>query len=203
MNYTGPKVRLSRKLGTALTPKAERIMQKRSNPPGQHGGGPRGRKVSVYKRQLMEKQLLRHFYNVHERQLRNVFAKAAQLNVNTADAMISLLETRLDAVVARGGLARTIFAARQYVSHGHIEINGKKVDVPSARVKIGDVVSVREKSKEKKCFQEALESAANTPPYVELDKEKMTVTLKSDPKREDVPVIQNSDVSLVVEYYAR
>ncbi|HBF33778.1 TPA: 30S ribosomal protein S4 [Candidatus Sumerlaeota bacterium] len=203
MNYTGPKVRLSRKLGVALTPKAERVMQKRSNPPGQHGGAQNNRKVSVYKRQLREKQLLRHFYNIQERQLRNYFRKASRFTGNTADTMLGLLESRLDAVVARSGIARTIFASRQNVVHGHILVNGKPVNIPSYHVKEGDVISVREKSRAQKNFIEALESAVNTPIYLELDKEKMSVMLISKPKREDIPVIKNADVSLVIEFYAR
>jgi small subunit ribosomal protein S4 len=203
MNYTGPKVRLSRKLGVALTPKAERIMQKKNNPPGQHGGAQRSRKVSVYKRQLMEKQLVRHFYNIHERQLRNVFRKAARMTSNTADGMIALLEARLDSVVARSGIARTIYAARQYVVHGHIQVNGKKVDIPSYVLKVGDVVSVREKSKTLKCFVDSMDAAANTPSYIELERDKMSAKMTTMPKREDIPVIKNSDISLVVEFYAR
>lgn len=203
MNYTGPKVRLSRKQGVALTPKAERIMQKRSQPPGQHGGNQRRNKVSVYKRQLVEKQLLRHYYNIQEKQLRKTYKRAAKIPGNTADALVGLLETRLDAVVTRGGLARTVYAARQYISHGHLEVNGQKVDVPSYQVKEGDVITVREKSRKAKCFAEALETAVNQPSYVELDKEKMSVKLVHVPKPDEVPVVQNGDVSLVVEYYAR
>lgn len=203
MNYTGPKVRLSRKLGIALTPKAEKVMQKKNYPPGQHGQGMRRGKISIYKRQLMEKQLIRHFYNVQEKQLRNTYRRAVKIPGNTADALINLLETRLDSVVTRGGLARTVHAARQYIVHGHIEVNGKKVDVPSYHVKEGDVVAFCEKSKGKKMVEEALGAAANQPPYVELDKEKKSVKLISAPKHDDIPVIKDSDVALVVEYYAR
>jgi small subunit ribosomal protein S4 len=203
MAYTGPKVRLSRKLGIALTPKAEKVMQKKANPPGQHGGAQKARKVSVYKRQLMEKQLLRHFYNVQERQLRNCFRKASRFTGNTASAMVALLETRLDAVVTRGGLARTPYAARQAVVHGHVLVNGKRVTIPSTQVKIGDTVSVKESSRALKRFIEAIESASAVPPYLELTKETMNVRLARTPLREEIPVVQNADVSLVVEYYAR
>jgi len=203
MTYTGPKVRLSRKLGIALTPKAEKVMQKKATPPGQHGGALKSRKVSVYKRQLMEKQLLRHFYNVQERQLRNYFRKASRFTGNTASSMIAMLETRLDSVVVRGGLARTIYAARQVVGHGHILVNGKRVTIPSYQVKVGDTVSVKESSRAGKRFVEAIESASVVPPYLELTKETMNVRLARTPLREEIPVVQNADVSLVVEYYAR
>jgi len=203
MNYTGPKVRLSRKLGTPLTPKAEKVMQKKAYPPGQHGPNQRNRKVSIYKRQLVEKQLLRTHYNIHERQMRNYYRKAAKLPANTADAMVSMLETRLDAVVTRGGLARTIYAARQYVSHNHILVNGKSVNLPAYQVKEGDVISVVESSHEKKCFQQALAAAATQPGYLELDKEKMAVRLSRMPKIPEIPVVRDHDLSLVIEYYAR
>jgi small subunit ribosomal protein S4 len=203
MNYSGPKVRLSRRLGIPLTRKAEKVMQKKPSPPGQHGGATQGRKMSIYKRQLLEKQLLRCFYNVQERQLRNYFRKAIRLSGNTADAMIAMLETRLDAVVARGGLARSIYAARQVVVHNHILVNGKRVNIPSYHVKETDAVSVKESSRGKKCFHDAVESAPSQPEYLELDKANMTVRLLRTPKRAEIPVIQNSDVSLVVEYYAR
>jgi small subunit ribosomal protein S4 len=178
-------------------------MQKKATPPGQHGGGLKSRKVSVYKRQLMEKQLLRHFYNVQERQMRNYFRKASRFTGNTASSMIAMLETRLDSVVARGGLARTIYAARQVVGHGHILVNGKRVTIPSYQVKVGDTVSVKESSRAGKRFVEAIESASVAPPYLELTKETMNVRLARTPLREEIPVVQNADVSLVVEYYAR
>jgi small subunit ribosomal protein S4 len=203
MAYTGPKVRLSRKLGIALTPKSEKVMQKKATPPGQHGGAQKARKVSVYKRQLMEKQLLRHFYNVQERQLRNYFRKASRFTGNTASAMVAMLEMRLDAVVVRGGLTRTVYAARQAVVHGHILLNGKRVTIPSCQVKVGDTVSVKESSRAMKRFIEAIESASAVPPYLELTKETMNVRLARTPLAEEIPVVKNADVSLIVEYYAR
>ena len=118
VNLRGPKVRIARQLGIPLTPKATRIMERRPEPPGQHGATPR-RKVSEYKKQLVEKQRLRAQYNVSERQLQNAFAEATRREGHTGVALLQLLEMRLDAVVLRAGFARTIFAARQAVSHGH------------------------------------------------------------------------------------
>lgn len=202
MNYTGPKVRLSRAIGIPLTPKAAKVMERRPYPPGQHGRLQRfSRQESDYKRQLLEKQKLRLQYNVHERQMRNYFHKAARRYGNTGDNLVQLLETRLDAVVYRGGLARTIYAARQYVSHGHILVNGRQVNIPSFNVKIGDVVSVREKSRKIPCFAEAIESTVAPPPYLERSAEVMSVILRYLPQRSEVPVI--CEVSLVIEYYSR
>jgi small subunit ribosomal protein S4 len=202
MNYTGPKVRLSRRFGVPLTPKAAKIMEKRGYPPGQHGRmAARFSKVSDYKRQLQEKQLLRAQYNIHERQLRNYYQKASSRVGNTPDNLIQLIETRLDAVVMRAGLARSIYAARQYVTHGHIEVNGKRVNIPSYNVEVGDVVSVKEKSLKMPCFTEALESTIAPPPYLDRDEAAMSVKLLYLPKRDEVPVI--CEMSLVIEFYSR
>lgn len=204
MNHTGPKVRLSRRFGVALTPKAEKIMQKKGYPPGQHGTGRRRAKMSIYKRQLTEKQKFRAYYNIHERQMRNYYRKAsARRTGNTADQIAQMLEQRLDAVVRHGGLARTIHAARQYVAHGHIEVNGRKVDIPSFQVAPGDVVRVREKSRKTTCFQEAIEGAAFVPSYLELNKEEMSVRLLSQPDPKEIPVVKDMELSLLVEFYSR
>ena len=140
-------MRLARQLGIALTPKAAKVMENRPNPPGQHGATPR-RKVSGYKKQLMEKQRLRAQYNVSERQMENAFGEATQQSGNTGVRLLQLLEMRLDAVVLRGGFVRTIYAARQAVTHGHVMVNGRKVDRPSRRLRPGDVVSLAAKSRD-------------------------------------------------------
>src|SRR4029079_2208885 len=137
----GPKVKIARALGIPLTPKAARIMERRPNPPGQHGAATR-RQVSEYKKQLEEKQRLRAQYNVSERQLRNTFAQAIRQTGNTGVRLLQLLELRLDAVVLRAGFVRTIYAARQAVTPGHVTVNGRKVDRPSRRLKPGDVVAL-------------------------------------------------------------
>jgi small subunit ribosomal protein S4 len=195
----GPKVRLARQLGIALTPKAARVMERRPNPPGQHGATPR-RKVSGYKKQLVEKQRLRAQYNMSERQMSNAFAEAIRQSGNTGVRLLQLLEMRLDAVVLRGGFVRTIYAARQAVTHGHVRVNGKKVDRPSFRLKPGDVVSLADKSKEMVAFTGPLE-VARPPAYLELDREKRSVRVREVPEREQIPI--QCETSLVIEYYSR
>lgn len=201
MNYKGPKVRLSRRLGVAITPKAGKVMERRPNPPGQHGGNTRRSKLSEYKRQLIEKQRLRCQYNVHERQMVNYYRKAAAKATNTGETMVQLLETRLDAVVLRAGFAPTVYAARQFVSHAHVEVNGKKVNIPSYCVKPGDVVSVCEKAKQFQIVKDSMERRNPAPPYLSVDEKELKATLVALPQRDEVPVI--CDVSLVVEFYAR
>jgi small subunit ribosomal protein S4 len=201
MNKTGPKVKLSRQLGIALTPKAAKVMEKKPHPPGEHGRAQNfRRKLSDYKRQLMEKQKLRAQYNIHERQLRNYFEKAQRKKGNTGDNLIEMLELRLDAVVLRGGLARTIYAARQLVTHGHILVNGQRVDVPGYTVKVGDVVSVREKSRQLPGILDAMNDAQGVP-YLTLDRNNVSIRVNELPQRDLIPVI--CDVPLVIEYYSR
>ena len=199
MNRRGPKVKLARQLGIALTPKAARVMERRPNPPGQHGASPR-RKVSGYKKQLVEKQRLRAQYNVSERQLQNAFAQAILQTGNTGVRLLQLLELRLDAVVVRGGFVRTIYAARQAVTHGHVTVNGKRVDRPSRRLKPGDVVALAERSRDKVAFTAPLE-LARPPAYLELDKDARKVRIREIPEREQIPV--QCEASLVIEYYSR
>ena len=199
MRRGGPKVRLARQLGIALTPKAARVMERRPNPPGQHGATPR-RKVSGYKKQLVEKQRLRAQYNLSERQMSNAFAEAIRQSGNTGVRLLQLLEMRLDAVVLRGGFVRTIYAARQAVTHGHVRVNGQKVDRPSFRLKPGDVVSLADKSKEMVAFTGPLE-VARPPAYLELDREKRSVRVREVPEREQIPI--QCETSLVIEYYSR
>ena len=199
MRRGGPKVRLARQLGIALTPKAARVMERRPNPPGQHGATPR-RKVSGYKKQLIEKQRLRAQYNLSERQMSNAFAEAIRQPGNTGVRLLQFLEFRLDAVVLRAGFVRTIYAARQAVTHGHVRVNGQKVDRPSFRLKPGDVVSLAEKSRDMVAFTAPLE-VARPPAYLELDREKRSVRVREVPEREQIPI--QCEASLVIEYYSR
>ncbi|MEN3026949.1 MAG: 30S ribosomal protein S4 [Chlorobiota bacterium] len=201
MRYTGPKVKLSRKLGIALTPKAQKYMERKPYPPGQHGPEKRRAKLSDYGRQLLEKQRLRFQYNVHERQLRRYFQLASRMPGNTADNLIQLLERRLDAIVLRAGFARTIYAARQYVRHGHVEVNGQRVTIPSYQVDVGDTVRIREKSRRIPDIQEAVRQAAQAPPYLEVSKADFSARLLYVPPREEIPVI--CEVPMVVEFYSR
>ena len=202
MKYNGPKVRVSRALGIPLTPKAARIMESKSYPPGQHGPyRRRRRRISGYKEQLLEKQRLRAQYNIHERQMKNYFKKANAKSGNTADNLASLLETRLDALVLRAGFARSIYAARQYVGHGHIQLNGSVVNIPSAQAGPGDVITLREKSKKLTCFRDALMGALSPPEYLSVDKDAITARLERLPVRDEVPII--CDFPKVIEFYSR
>jgi len=202
MSYRGPKAKKSRRLGVAITPKSQKYLETRGFPPGQHGnkGGRRPAKLSDYGRQLMEKQRIRFQYNMSEKQLRLAYEKASRSQDPTPDVLIQSLESRLDTVVLRAGFARSIFAARQYVNHGHFLVNGKKVDVPSFQVKIGDEVSVRPKSKEMDCFKNALAMAEKVS-YVTTNEGDMSCRMSTVPNREEIPVI--GDVATVVEFYSR
>jgi small subunit ribosomal protein S4 len=200
MKNRGSKVKLSRSLGIPLTRKAARIMENRPNPPGQHGQQKNRGRGSDYKHQLLEKQRLRHQYNISERQMRNYFRKAERSKTNTGEALIQLLERRLDATVLRGGLAVTIYAARQYIAHGHILVNGKKVDIPSYQVKIGDVITVKEKSRSLPCFIDAM-TYRYPNNYTELNRETATVRVIRYPEREETPII--CEVTQVIEYYSK
>lgn len=200
MNYTGPKVKISRKLGLILTPKAGKVSGKKPYPPGQHGSAKKRTKQSDYGRQLLEKQRLRLQYNLSEGQLTNYYTKATKLPGNTADILVQLLETRLDALVYRAGFARTLYAARQYVVHGHVFVNGKKVNVPSYHVRINDLVTIKEKSRNLDCFQEAIRSS-NPPQYLESSKADFSAKLAYVPHKDEVPI--QCEISLVVEYYSR
>jgi small subunit ribosomal protein S4 len=174
-------------------------MERRPEPPGQHGATPR-RKVSEYKKQLVEKQRLRAQYNVSERQLQNAFAEATRREGHTGVALLQLLEMRLDAVVLRAGFARTIFAARQAVSHGHITVNGQRSTIPSRRVQPGDVIALAPRSRDLPTFVSSLENA-RPPAHLSLDREKRSVRVNEIPGRDQIPVI--CEISLVVEYYSR
>lgn len=200
MKYNGPKIKKSRRLGIALSPKSEKFLERRPNPPGQHGPSKRRGKLSDYGKQLIEKQRLQYQYNLTERQLRGYYAKASRKVGNTADIMLQLLETRLDAVVLRAGFARSIYQARQLVGHAHFRVNGKKVNIPSYQVRIGDVITVRDGSRELEIFPSA-QQIATTPNYLTVDDKNLTATLNRLPEHGEVPV--QCEASLVVEFYSR
>jgi small subunit ribosomal protein S4 len=200
MKYTGPKIKKARRLGIALTPKSEKYLERRPNPPGQHGPSRRRGKQSDYGRQLTEKQRLRYQYNLSEKQLRGVYAKAARKQGNTGEVMLQMLESRLDVVVLRAGMARTIYQARQMVSHAHFRVNGKKVNIPSYSVRIGEKITVRDKSKDLDAFVLA-QQVAKTPDYVTANDKQLTAELNRLPTMEEVPV--TCEISSVVEFYAR
>ena len=182
MKYNGPKVKLSRKVGFAITPKARKVLDRKPGTPGQHGNARRRPKQSDYSKQLLEKQRLRLQYNIHEKQMTNTIKKASRLKGNKVDVLVQLLEQRLDALVMRAGFARSIYAARQYVRHGHVTVNGQKVDMPLEG------------------FQEAIRSSS-PPPYLDVSKADFSAKFLYLPPREEVPVV--CEVPLVIEYYSR
>jgi small subunit ribosomal protein S4 len=201
MNYTGPKVRLSRRAGVALTPKAAKVMERRPQPPGQHGARISRKRPSIYALQLLEKQRLRYQYNIGERQLRNYYLRVAGKSGNTGENLLQQLETRLDALVLRAGLARTIYAARQYVRHGHITVDGGRISVPGYRVRPGQVIAVHQKSRRLDCFHQALAQTGNGAPYVEVNKAELSARLLYLPPSREIPII--CELPLVIEYYSR
>jgi len=198
----GPKVRVARALGIPLTAKAIRIMEHRPATPGQHGLN-RKRSPSVFKTQLMEKQRLKAIYNLSESQLKRYFKEAQHSPENTGDILLRLLECRVDSAIFRMGFANTIYAARQYISHGHFKINGKRTNTPSQRLKPGMEVTIREKSKNHPQIIDALthSQSVQVPEYYEINKVKMEGRLVALPQREQVPITINEQ--LVVEYYSR
>jgi len=202
MNNSRPKAKLSRALGIPLTPKCVKYFEKRPFPPGVHGRG--RRKASDYQVRLLEKQRLRHQYNISEAQMRKAYEDAHRIEGKTGEAMVTLLERRLDAVVHRAGLARTIYQARQLVAHGHFTVDGKKVDRPGFRLKPGQVVEVRESSRTKPPFQVAAAGAhldGPTAPYLSTAVEELRTQLLRVPERKEIPVL--CEEQLVVEFYAR
>jgi small subunit ribosomal protein S4 len=200
MNYTGPKVKLSRKLGINLSVKAKKVTQKKGYPPGQHGATKRRGKQSDFGKQLLEKQRLRLQFNISEKQMVNYYKKAARLVGNTADLLLQLLESRLDAVVLRSGMASSIWSARQYVRHGHIHVNGKLVDIPSYHVQQNDVLEVKESSRKLECFQDSIRNSA-PPPYIEVSKADFSAKFLYTPSREEV--MAQCEIPLVIEFYSR
>lgn len=200
MNYTGPKVKLSRKLGLNLTRKAQKYTEKKPYPPGQHGKMKRRARMSDYARQLLEKQKLRFQYNVSERQMKNYFQKASRITGNTGEFLLQLLESRLDALVYRAGFAPSIYAARQLVTHGHILVDGKRVNIPSFSVRPNSVVSVKESSRKIPMILDSIRSV-QPPPYIDLVKADFTFRYLYVPPKEEIPV--QVELPQVVEYYAR
>ena len=199
MRYTGSDWKRSRRLGFS-TLETNKELAKRPYGPGQHGAN-RKKKMSEYGKQLTEKQKLRQMYGVNERQFRRLFMIALASKEVTGVAFMKLLESRLDNLVYRMGFARTRRAARQLVNHGHIEVNGKKLDIPSALLNVGDVVSVKEGSKDLKVIKESLDSTATKYGWVEVDAEKLSGKYVREVERSELP--QDITESQIVEFYNR
>lgn len=199
MRYTGSDWKRSRRLGFSTLETGEEL-RKRPYGPGQHGNS-RKKKLSEYGKQLVEKQKLRQMYGVNERQFRRLFMLALSSKEVTGYAFMKLLESRLDNLVFRMGFARTRKGARQLVNHGHVLVNGKKVDIPSALCSVGDVISIKESSLNLKVIKEALDSNATKINYVEVDQAKLSGKFIREPLREELPTDINE--AQIVEYYNR
>ena len=196
--YTGPSWKISRRLGMSLSGTGKELAR-RPYAPGDHGQGRRG-KLSEYGTQLREKQKLRMMYGLTERQFANLFIKAGKIREGKHGVnFMILLERRLDNMVYRLGLATTRRQARQLVNHGHITVDGKRVDIPSYEVSVGQVVSVREKSKKLAVITGAVEAVVARPNFVQFDADKLEGSLTHLPEREELEA--DIDESLIVEYY--
>ena len=200
MDKIGPKHRTCRRVGAALCGRPNCPSNKRPYPPGQHG---RGRKrISEYQTRLLEKQKLRAIYGVGEAQMRRYYERATRRREVTGEEMIRLLETRLDTVVLRLGFALTTRQARQLVSHGHVNLDGKRIDVPSARVKPGQVIEIGDKAKNFVSVREALEITPDPPGYLYRNKDQLQGTLSREPDRAEIPLPVPIEERLIVEFYS-
>ena len=197
--YTGPKFKLSRRLGISLSGTGKEL--KRPFPPGQHGPSGQRKKISNYGMQLQEKQKLRHMYGLNEKQFRNLFDKASKMQGISGENFMTLLESRLDNLVYRLGFANSRAGARQLVSHGHITVNGKKVDIASYLVSTGDVISLRERSRSLSSIKEALENRNHLAGYLEYNDNAMEGKYIRLPERAELP--QEIDEKQIVEFYSR
>lgn len=198
------KHKIDRRLGENIWGRPKSPLNKRESRPGQHGERRMG-KTSDYGQQLKAKQKLKGYYgSITERQFRKIYDEATRLKGSTSEHIIGLLERRLDALVYRAKFVPTVFAARQFVSHGHVKVNGRRVTIPSYRVRVGDVVEVREKARELPHVMEATGSAErDVPDYIEADHSKMTAQLTRIPVLSDVPYPVHMEPNLVVEFYSR
>lgn len=197
------KYKINRRLGVNLWGRPKSPVNKRDSGPGQHGS--RRRKPSDFGLQLMAKQKLKGYYgNIGEKQFRRLFDEASRRKGDTSENLIGLLEMRLDAVVYRAKFVPTVFAARQFINHGHILVNGKRVNIPSYRLGLNDEVTIRERSRQIPMVLEAAESAErDVPDYVEIDGKGVTAKLVRVPQLGDVPYPVQMEPNLVIEYYSR
>ena len=198
------KYKIDRRLGENIWGRPKSPVNRREYGPGQHGQRRRG-KISDFGTQLRAKQKLKGYYgNITEKQFRGIYREAARLKGDTGENLIGLLERRLDALVYRAKFVATVFAARQFVNHGHVLVNGKRATIPSYRLRDGDVVEVREKSKQLATVLEAIQSPErDVPDYLDADHNKMKATFVRTPVLGDVPYPVHMEPNLVVEYYSR
>ncbi|GGW77746.1 30S ribosomal protein S4 [Salegentibacter mishustinae] len=198
--YTGPKTKIARKFGEAIFGD-DKSFEKRNYPPGQHGNNRRRGKKSEYAIQLMEKQKAKYTYGILERQFSNMFKKATRAQGITGEVLLQLCESRLDNVVFRMGIAPSRRAARQFVSHRHITVNGELVNIPSYQLKAGDVVGVREKSKSLQAIQDSLANSSSVYEWITWNNETKQGTFVSVPGRIQIP--ENINEQFIVELYSK
>lgn len=198
------KYKIDRRLGENIWGRPKSPVNRREYGPGQHGQRRRG-KISDFGLQLRAKQKLKgHYGNITEKQFRRIYAEAMRQKGDTSENLVGLLECRLDAVVYRAKFVPTVFSARQFINHGHVRVNGRRVNIPSYRVKIGDVVEIREKSRDLALVLEATQLAErDVPDYIEVDHKKMTARLTRIPGLSDVPYPVHMEPNLVIEFYSR
>lgn len=199
--YTGPRVRISRRLGVPIFGNSK-YLDRRPYPPGMHGPKSR-RKQTDYGVGLLEKQKLRYYYGLQERQFRSVYERALRMRGVTGEKMLQILECRLDNLVYHAGFALTRPAARQLVSHGHVKVNGRKVSIPSFAVRVNDVIEVKDHPKAKALATKNLEgsTARVVPDWMTVDREHLRATLLRVPSRDEIQPIANEQ--LIVEFYSR
>ncbi|MDE5574346.1 MAG: 30S ribosomal protein S4 [Bacteroidales bacterium] len=198
--YIGPKSKIARKFQEPIFG-ADKVLERKNYAPGQHGQNKRRSKLSEYGVQLKEKQKAKYTYGILERQFRKIFAQASRKQGITGENLLQLLESRLDNVVYRLGIAPTRSAARQLVGHRHIEVNGHVVNIPSYQLRPGDIVEVREKSKSLEVITTALEGRSNQYNWLEWDGKQMCGKFLNFPERENIP--ENIKEQLIVELYSK
>lgn len=198
------KYKLDRRLGENIWGRPKSPVNKRDYGPGQHGQRRKG-KLSDYGVQLRAKQKLKGYYaNISERQFRKIYAEASRMSGDTSENLIGLLERRLDALIYRAKFAPTMHASRQFINHGHVRVNGKRVTISSVRLKVGDVVEIADKSKDLAIILEATQLAErDVPEYVDADSKKLSAKLSRVPALADVPYPVQMNPALVVEFYSR
>ncbi len=203
--FTGPKGKLVRRFGVNIygNPKYDRLLERRSHGPGQHGPNSVRRKVSDYAQQLIEKQKLRNTYGLLEKQFRRVFRKAQQMRGVTGDNLLVLLETRLDTLAFRAGFGCTLMQARQLVNHGHLEVNGRRVDIASYRVKTGDIITVRDSAASRALVTRYIMENPRFAgaQWLTEDQQVLKVTVNRLPQRDEIHGTANEQ--LIVELYSK
>src|SRR5215470_951851 len=198
------KHKLDRRMGQNIWGRPKSPVNRREYGPGQHGQRRKG-KLSDFGVQLRAKQKLKGYYaNISERQFKNIYYEAIRRTGDTSEHLVGLLESRLDAIVYRAKFVPTVHAARQFVSHGHVRVNGRRVTIPSYRCREGDVIEVRDKAKDAGIVLESAQSPeSDLPDYIEVDHNKMTAKLLRSPTLSDVPYPVMMEPNLVIEFYSR